>query len=235
MESGAEPDRPPVLLVEDNEINQTVAAAMLRGAGYQVDVVDDGRAALDAVERKSYAAVLMDCQMPVMDGYAATAELRRREDGEEHVPIIALTASVAESERQRCLAAGMDDFLAKPVKAEELAATLDRLIGPRLLDGAAVRRLRAAVASEELVERIYDLFFAQASRHLETIRSAIAAGDAGAATRAAHALKGSAATDGALRISRLAEAVEHGELDSAAELDDAFERTRAACGERYLR
>ena len=150
---------PSVLLVEDNEVNQLVAVAMLEKQGYDVDVVGDGHAAIDACADKPYDAVLMDCQMPVMDGYAATAELRRRENGGRRTPIIALTAHAFDGERERCLAAGMDDFVAKPVRAGALAAALERHIDPPALDTS---RLYDAVGSHELVAEIVELFLAQA-------------------------------------------------------------------------
>jgi CheY-like chemotaxis protein len=214
---------PSVLLVEDNEINQLVAVAMLEKQGYAVDVVGDGRAALDAVASKPYDAVLMDCQMPVMDGYAAAAELRRRER-EGHLPIIALTAHTRPGERERCLAAGMDDFVAKPVRADALAAALERHIAPPALD---TTRLRDAVGSDELVTRIVKLFLAQAVTHVKTIGRAIAAEDADAVARTAHALKGSAATVGATAVARAAAELERGDLGAAGRLIDALERTQA--------
>jgi CheY-like chemotaxis protein len=221
-----DPD-PAVLLVEDNEVNQAVAVAMLRRHGYSVDVVENGREALDAVASTPYAAVLMDCQMPVMDGYTATAELRRRENGGDHVPIIALTAHAVDGERERCLAAGMDDFLAKPVRADELVATLERLIEPRLLDPIALQQLQDAVGNEAMVARIVDMFFAQATTHLDAIMRAVAAGDADTASRCAHSLKGGAATVGAVGVARIAREVEGGDLAAAERLAEALERTRA--------
>jgi CheY-like chemotaxis protein len=213
---------PSVLLVEDNEVNQAVAVAMLEQQGYAVDVVGDGRAALDAVAGKPYDAVLMDCQLPVMDGYAATAELRRRENGTDHLPIIALTAHTFGGERDRCLAAGMDDFVAKPVRADALAAALERHIEPPL-DTA---RLLDAVGSEELVAQIVELFLAQAAAHVETIGRAIAENDADAVVRTAHTLKGSAATVGAAGVARAAAELERGDLDAADRLAAAVDRTR---------
>jgi CheY-like chemotaxis protein len=215
------------LLVEDNEINQAVAVAMLEREGYRVDVVADGRAALDAVAGAEYAAVLMDCQMPGMDGYQATAELRRRESGGEHLPIIALTAHALEGERERCLAAGMDDFLAKPVRADELSAALERHLDPPLVDPRAADRLRDAVGSDQLVAQIFEMFLAQAAAHAATIVRAIADEDSEAAIRAAHTLKGSAATVGATAISRVAATIEHGDLGAAPQLVVAVERTCA--------
>jgi len=113
-----------VLLVEDNAVNQKVLTAVLSRIGCAVHVAANGEQALQHLARGSYDAVLMDCQMPVMDGYAATAELRRRENTGRRTPVIALTASAMAEDRGRCLAAGMDDYLSKPVNLQDLAAAL---------------------------------------------------------------------------------------------------------------
>jgi CheY-like chemotaxis protein len=118
--------RPRVLLAEDNEVNQKVAALLLQKLGYSVDVVANGQEAVAALRRREYAAVLMDGQMPVLDGYQATRAVRAMEDGARHTPVIALTASVMPDDRERCLAAGMDDFIAKPVTPERLESVLRR-------------------------------------------------------------------------------------------------------------
>ncbi|MGV3562542.1 MAG: response regulator [Nocardioides sp.] len=125
-----DPARPRVLVVEDNDVNQIVAEGILASLGYDSDVAGDGREALDALEHTAYAAVLMDCQMPVLDGYDATRELRLREltQGRPRVPVLAMTASVTEGERERCAAAGMDDFVPKPVTPADLGAALDRWV-----------------------------------------------------------------------------------------------------------
>jgi len=230
----AEPSGPAVLLVEDNEVNQAVAAAMLRGRGYQVDVVENGREALDAVERKPYVAVLMDCQMPVMDGYEATAELRRREPADEHLPVIALTAHAFDGERERCQAAGMDDFLAKPVRADQLAAALERHTG-QVISLTTLTTLREAVGGQERLDRILEVFVSQAETHIETIAHGIALGDAGAVMRTAHTLKGGAAAIGACAMAAIAGNLERmgegGDLTAAPDetrrLAEAYERTRA--------
>jgi two-component system, sensor histidine kinase and response regulator len=114
-----------VLLVEDNLVNQKVFVAMLTNIGYQVEVAGDGLGALDSLARHRYSAVLMDCQMPGMDGFEATEELRRREGTERHTPVIALTASAMATDRTRCIEAGMDDYLTKPLNAQALTAALD--------------------------------------------------------------------------------------------------------------
>jgi CheY-like chemotaxis protein/HPt (histidine-containing phosphotransfer) domain-containing protein len=123
-----------VLLVEDNEVNQAVAQRMLEALGCRVLLAGNGREALDACARSHFDLVLMDCQMPEMDGYTATAELRSREAGTgRRIPIVALTANALKGDRERCLAAGMDDFLTKPFQRERLAATLSRWL-PRSLE-----------------------------------------------------------------------------------------------------
>ena len=118
-----------VLVAEDNPVNQKVAAAMLKRLGYRVDVVANGWEAVDAVEHVPYAAVLMDCQMPEMNGYEATEEIRRREPPGHHIPIVALTASAVKGDEDRCLAAGMDAYVTKPVTVKALGTALDSLLG----------------------------------------------------------------------------------------------------------
>ena len=113
-----------VLLAEDNPVNQLIAARMLENLGYLVEVVSDGDQAVRAVERRRFSVVLMDCQMPVMDGFEATAEIRKREGDGPRLPIIAMTAAAMDEDVQTCLAAGMDAHLAKPVKTAALAAVL---------------------------------------------------------------------------------------------------------------
>ena len=115
-----------VLVVEDNTVNQLVAQGVLTKLGYQVDIVANGVEALRAITATSYAAVLMDCHMPVMDGITATKEIRRREAGGDRIPIIAMTAAAMTEDRDRCLAAGMDDYIPKPVNLTAIRDTLTR-------------------------------------------------------------------------------------------------------------
>ena len=124
--------RPPVVLVvEDSPVNQVVAVRTLERCGCDAEAVGDGQQALAALSRRSYDAVLMDCQMSGMDGYEATVELRRREAGGPRTPVIAMTALVMAGDIERCLAAGMDDHVSKPIRREELVATLQRWIAPQ--------------------------------------------------------------------------------------------------------
>jgi CheY-like chemotaxis protein len=116
-----------VLLVEDNVVNQKVFTAMLASIGYQADIAENGFDALQVLDDHRYAAVFMDCQMPVMDGFETTRELRQREGTGRHTHVIAVTASAMESDRIRCIDAGMDDYLNKPINANDLATKLGRL------------------------------------------------------------------------------------------------------------
>ena len=128
-----------VLLVEDNDVNQLVAGLMLESFGLQVDVAADGMAAVAATAQTRYDLVLMDCQMPGIDGFAATAAIRRRERPAERCTIVALTAHAMQGDRDRCLAAGMDDYLTKPIDREQLIAVLARWIAqPAALEAMTV-------------------------------------------------------------------------------------------------
>jgi CheY-like chemotaxis protein len=119
-----------ILLAEDNTINQRVTQGQLQKLGYTAEIVANGRQVLEALERHSYDIILMDGQMPEMEGYEATRQIRKREaagkSSQKHVYIIALTANAMEGDREKCLTAGMDDYLSKPVRAEELAEALER-------------------------------------------------------------------------------------------------------------
>jgi CheY-like chemotaxis protein len=221
-----------VLVAEDNPVNQKVAVRMLERLGYRADVVADGLEAVEALTRIPYAAVLMDVQMPKMDGYEATAEIRRREQvSGGNTPIIAMTANAMESDREQAFEAGMDDFVSKQVKPGELEAVLGRWIveeetasttAPAAADGsgapkefddpidrATIESLRELGGSEMLSE-LTEMFFEDARSGISAIRDAVERGDAQTVERAAHTLKGSSGNMGAQRMSALC-----GELQDA--------------------
>jgi CheY-like chemotaxis protein len=128
-DSLAESELPPILLVEDNQVNQKVALAQLKRMGYSVQAVSNGREAVEAVERQLYSVILMDCQMPEMDGFEATRLIRQLEERiGRHVPIIAMTANAMNGDREACLEVGMNDYLAKPIRAEQLYTLLKKWI-----------------------------------------------------------------------------------------------------------
>jgi CheY-like chemotaxis protein len=117
-----------VLVVEDQAVNRAVVVRLLEKLGCSVDSAENGREALAAVAKQEYDLVLMDCQMPEMDGFEATAQIRRKEDSGRRVPIVALTAAALAGDRERCLAAGMDDYLTKPVRREQLESLVRRML-----------------------------------------------------------------------------------------------------------
>jgi len=146
---------PLVLIAEDSQINQIVATRVLERCGCRVKVVGDGAEALRALAAERFDAVLMDCQMPGMDGYEATTELRQREQGARHTPVIAMTAHAMAGDRERCISAGMDDYISKPVRHTDLADMLRRWIR-RTASKPADRRSAKATrvrATEQLTRR----------------------------------------------------------------------------------
>lgn len=126
---GRPPAGPSVLVAEDNLVNQLLTRRMLEKRGFRVDVACNGRLAVQMHKSGSYDLIFMDCQMPELDGYAATTAIRKQEMAGHHTPIIALTASTLKGERDRCVAAGMDDYLAKPLSQADLDATITRTLG----------------------------------------------------------------------------------------------------------
>ena len=191
-----------VLVAEDNAVNQLVARGVLENLGYAVEVVDNGREALEALQASIFDVVLMDCHMPDLDGFEATRALRTREGDGRRTPVIAMTAGVLDSDRERCLAAGMDDFIAKPVDVGVLSATLDRWMprgtGVTSLDADRLDALRAVGPDDGwgLLPTVVRAFLAAADGHLDRLRAAATAADREALRREAHTLKGSAANLG---------------------------------------
>ncbi|PVG83977.1 hypothetical protein DDE18_06770 [Nocardioides gansuensis] len=247
-----------VLVAEDNEINQLVAVGLLESLGYTAEVVANGDEAVARATRDSYAAILMDLQMPTMDGYAATRAIRNAESSGARVPIIALTASATESERESCTAAGMDDFLTKPVQIDRLASVLQALIRPDETRAATAiaepashdgwtlpdavldpRRLddllEMGSGAAALVERAIDNFMAAGPTTLADLREAVAADDRERVRAAAHRLKGSALNLGATLVADLAAGLEEADRDLSSlgqsildRLDRALDDTASA-------
>jgi PAS domain S-box-containing protein len=205
-----------VLVVDDDEVNQKVAARTLEGLGYRVDLAVNGRDALAAVDRARYAAILMDGQMPEMDGYEAAAQIRKREGDRRRTPIIALTAAALPTDRERCLRAGMDDYVSKPVSPEALDGVLQKWIpraggaqpaassspvdgGSAGLDPGGLARLFAVDGTGVLLAEVVALFLAAYPKRLAEMADAVAQADARALEAAAHRFKGACANVGASR------------------------------------
>jgi CheY-like chemotaxis protein len=235
-----------VLVVEDNEINQAVALAILARLGYHADVAGDGQRVVELVVRGSYGAVLMDCQLPILDGYQATAEIRRREGPAHRTPIIAMTATSLE-ERHRCLAAGMDDHITKPVLLGELRGVLSRWLDQpstqqtvrpatvpeptwEVLDPNRLTELGRldATADGSGLGRLVESFLHRIPVDLAELRAALHHGDVTEVTRITHRLKGAAATVGSSGMVNLCEQLEvlgrAGRVPSARELYSRLEQ-----------
>jgi len=213
-------DRPCVLVAEDEPINQKVAVRMLKELGYTADVVTNGQTAIEAVAKKPYAAVLMDCRMPDMDGYLATAAIRAAESPGQRIPIIAMTADAMPEDRQKCLAAGMDDYVTKPVPLAALGTVLERLIrsaqepaDETVLDQAVFGDLRSL--DPLLLGTLIDDFLSGWADRLAALRHALDRGALKEVAEAAHKLKGQARNLGIRPAAALAAS-----LQTAAEQQD---------------
>ncbi|MBJ7899037.1 MAG: response regulator [Cyanobacteria bacterium RI_101] len=238
-----------ILLAEDNDINQEVARELLEDAGFVVDLAENGQIALERVETQKYDLVLMDMQMPVMDGVDATLALRQSPRFQS-LPIVAMTANVMAADRQRCLDAGMNAHLAKPIEPEELWKTLLRWIPPRTIpaetDASSMpsppqepdipaipgldiqEGLRRVLGKKALYLSLLRKFLAGQGRFSVQMTAALAAGDSAGAERLAHTLKGVAGNIGATALQEAARRLETAIREGAADLALPLEETTQA-------
>jgi CheY-like chemotaxis protein len=233
-----------ILLAEDNPVNQQVAVAMLVKRGHEVHVVSNGREAVQSVQDRDYDVVLMDIQMPEMDGFEATHAIRALPKGQQ-LPIIGLTAHALSGERERCLSHGMTDYLAKPFKGHELFALVERqhqtgaparsteetpaATEAPPVDFEGFRSTLREAGAEQALYSIVDTFLRQAPDRLAALATAVASGTGSDIMRAAHVFRGAAATIGAHKLAELLKRVETsaraGEIDEA---KDVFEQVSPA-------
>jgi signal transduction histidine kinase/ligand-binding sensor domain-containing protein/DNA-binding response OmpR family regulator len=233
-----------VLVVEDQPLNREVANGMLTSLGLRVETANDGLEALARLEKERFDLVLMDCEMPVMDGLTAAAAVRRREGNGPRTPIVALTADATETGRTACLAAGMDDYLTKPFSRDALHTTLsqwlvesavvpDAVAGELLLDRATLDALRALPRSgpKDMLSHIGEIYLSDSSRLVEAIEQALHAGEASSLARAAHAWRSYNGNVGAHTLAHLCRELENlaraGDLAAAA---GTFERIQVLHG-----
>jgi PAS domain S-box-containing protein len=225
-----------ILLAEDNAMNQKVALRLLEQLGYRADVATNGLEAIEALEQQPYDVVLMDVQMPELDGLDATRRICERWPEDTRPQIIAMTANALPEDREACFAAGMNDYVAKPIRAEELVAALKRVrplkggsaaVGYVNLDDEALRSLRD-LGGDEFLGEVVDAFLADAPGLIATLRRSLEEQGDEELRRAAHTLKSNAATLGAEQFAELCRTLEQraktGELDGASGLVDRIEQ-----------
>ncbi|OYZ22294.1 MAG: hypothetical protein B7Y39_07780 [Bdellovibrio sp. 28-41-41] len=213
-----------ILVVEDNKVNQSVIGLNLEDLSYTFEIAENGAQAIEFLSGKSFDLVLMDCQMPEMDGYEATRQIRLSKASEtSKIPIVALTANALKGDREKCLAAGMDDYLTKPIDVGALAQMLTKWLdrdrksetkkefqvkqenNSNVIDIQAIEKLRKLQkpGRPDIVAKLIDLFFESAHENVERIRMAIQKKELNRLSEASHALKSSAANVGAIEFSRL--------------------------------
>ena len=236
-----------ILLAEDNIVNQKVAIRQLQKLGYRADAVANGREVIEALSRIHYDLVLMDCQMPEMDGYEATAEIRRSEGNRKHTPVVAMTAHALTGDREKCIAAGMDEYITKPVKPEELRRVLELFCktpstvsgdptGPTTAPLVDLDRMHEMMGDGPVeLDEIVNLYLDQMGRNLHKLGTAVASGNHVEVELIAHNCAGTSANCGmtavAIPLRELEAAGRTGCLDHApavlAQANRLFEQTRA--------
>jgi CheY-like chemotaxis protein/HPt (histidine-containing phosphotransfer) domain-containing protein len=229
-----------ILVVDDNPVNQRVAVRMLEKMGHDVEVADNGAIAVERIAKDRYDAVLMDCQMPVMDGFEATRAIRLQEGADRHTPVIAMTAGAMMGDEGKCLDAGMDAYLSKPIKADGLATMVERwtMLGTHARLGRRFAKTESGLLDSTLIAGLHELgaqefgklvklFLSDSAGRLAALRSAEAVGDGLASEKLAHSLKGSAATFGAealaKRCNELQLLASSGDLAESARLIDSVD------------
>jgi len=230
-----------VLVAEDNPVNQKLAIRQLERLGIVADPVSNGAEAVEALDRIPYDLVLMDCQMPEMDGFEATRQIREREGHRKHTPVVALTANALQGDRERCLDAGMDDYLAKPVSENDLARVLQKWLPaagkvaappPEAIEPKTIAYLRQLGGSDEnFLRDLIVMYVDDGGQRIRAVRAAIAANDATELAAAAHGLKSSAGNMGAMQVRAVAETLEKigraGSIDGAEKHADQLEAEHA--------
>jgi CheY-like chemotaxis protein/HPt (histidine-containing phosphotransfer) domain-containing protein len=220
-----------ILLAEDNAVNQKVALRTLERMGYRADVAANGIEVLDALERQPYDVVLMDMQMPEMDGLEATRRICKRWIPTRRPWIIAMTANAMRGDREQCLDAGMDDYISKPVRIDDLVTALERCapqsaalaaapelanLADSLVDWDVLARLQADLGGDEaIVIEVLEMFLADAPQQLDRMRQALAAAAAHDLLHVAHTLKSTSASVGALALAACCRAIEELARDGA--------------------
>jgi PAS domain S-box-containing protein len=220
-----------ILVVEDNAVNQQLALLLLQKVGYRADVAANGIEALEALERQPYDLVLMDVEMPEMDGLEATRRIHQRW-AKQRPFIVAVTANAMEGERELCLQAGMDEYITKPIRIEDLTAALAkgarRAPAAPVLDAAVVDRLVGSFGDPQPVRDVIDTFLEHAPQQVDALRRGLERGDVEEIRRAAHTLKSNAATFGATDLADRSRDVEarakEGNLQGGSGLVDRVER-----------
>ncbi|WP_337906901.1 response regulator [Iningainema tapete] len=226
-----------ILLAEDNQVNQEVALLILAQLGYQADAVDNGIEVLQALRHQPYDVVLMDVQMPEMDGLTATRRICQEWSQQQRPRIIAMTAYATEDIWRQCLEAGMDDYIIKPIQIEKLVEAMKQCQSPPL-DAKTLQSLRkmAGARANEVLAQIINNYLAEAPQLLQAMHTAVATQDAAALQQAAHKLRSASASLGALALSKRCQAVEvmgntgntKGALAGVLQIEAAYKTVKAA-------